>query len=460
MSRLLVVSNRLPALDGQASAGGLAIGLQSALQESDGLWLGWSGDVCEDSPHGIEISDAGGFDIASISLTREEANGYYIEFANRCLWPLFHSRLDITQFDETAYRIYRHVNQKFAQAVAELAREGDQIWVHDYHHISLAGMLRRQTTGFCVGFFVHIPFPPPEIFANLPWARELAIDLLSYDLVGFQTEAYAWNFRAYLQRYMDGAVEADGRVQVDDHTAMIGVFPIGIDPTAVSDLAASPTGYETVEEIAVGSHETAVIAGVERLDYTKGIPERFEAFERFLERYPEYLGRTSLLQVAAPSRTDIPEYQAVVRKVDELVGHINGRFGSFAWIPINLIKRPLSQQRVTALYRASKVGLITPLRDGMNLVAKEYVAAQDPEDPGVLVLSQFAGAAEELDDAILVNPHDVNGTADSLRLAIEMSAADRVGRWQRMMKKLRSNDIHHWRRSFLKALESACAKVA
>jgi trehalose 6-phosphate synthase len=304
-----------------------------------------------------------------------------------------------------------------------------------------------------------VPFPSPEVFAALPWAEELAMDLLSYDLVGFQTEICAENFRGYLQRYANGTVDPDKRVTAEGQSALTGVFPIGIDPDDFADIAASPDAAATTAELQRNFDEVTLIAGVERLDYSKGIVEHFKAFERLLETSPCYRGRLFLCQVAAPSRTFIPEYEAIGRQVEEMAGHINGRFGTFEWTPVHFIARPVSRPHVAGLYRASKVGLITPLRDGMNLVAKEYVAAQDPADPGVLVLSSFAGAAVEMTDALLVNPRDTEQTANAIRVAIEMPLAERRERWQRMMARLRANDTQTWCNTFLGELDTACRQV-
>ncbi len=456
MSRLIVVSNRLPSLEAQASAGGLAIALKQALRETGGIWVGWRGDLSEDAETPPETIAREGYDVASVKLSEAEVAGYYLEFANRCLWPIQHLRLDLFRFDDAAYEIYRRVNEKFADAVAELATDEDRIWVHDYHLISVGRFLRRKRPASQLGYFVHIPFPPAEVFSALPRAEELACDLLSYDLIGFQTQNCVDNFHAYLTHYLGGTVGPDGRIAACGREAISGVFPIGIDPMAFAEIAASSVATDALRQIELGAHRTAVIAGVERMDYTKGIPERFRAFQHLLQHNPSYRGEVSLFQVAAPSRMDIPEYQALSEEVDELAGHINGRFGTFDWTPIHFINRPMSQQAVAALYRASKIGLITPLSDGMNLVAKEYVAAQDPEDPGVLVLSRFAGAAAELTDALLVNPHDTAATADALKTAIDMPKETRIERWRQLMDVLQGNDIHNWQQKFLSALDAAC----
>lgn len=446
MSRLVVVSNRVPSPVRETNLGGLVVGLKAALEEKGGLWFGWSGKTAEKPASQPRMSQLDNFTLATLDLTESERRGYYENFANAILWPLFHGRLDLTRFERDDYETYLDVNRKFAKALFPLIEDGDIVWVHDYHLIPLASELRRLGVDNAIGFFLHIPFPQTEDFSALPWHKDLAKQFGAYDLAGFQTVQHHDNFCNHItEHYPDMKMCEDGPPNV-------GVFPIGIDTRAFSTLAASNDVVREVARLERRMGSQSWIVGVERLDYTKGVAERFKGFEAMLEANPDLRGAVSLVQIAAPSREKISDYQEMRETLEALSGHINGQFSTIDWTPIRFINRAFSQSRLAALYRFSKVGLVTPLRDGMNLVAKEYVAAQDPEDPGILILSRFAGAAEELQDAVLVNPYDIFEIAEALKTALEMPLKERQARWRAMMAILEKNDVHHWRKSFVSAL--------
>jgi len=460
MSRLVIVSNRVPELTSKATAGGLAVALQAALEDRGGLWFGWSGRVSQHGPKSPAICSLGSFDLATIDLTKSEYEGYYKGYANRTLWPLFHNRLLLCDFNARSHQIYRGVNRHFARQLRNLLKPDDFIWAHDYHFIPLADELRRLGVENPMGYFLHIPFPPLETMLALPDGRELVDTLLSYDFIGLQTHRDLKNFTDYVLEELNGTVSADGRVTAGHKSVQVGVFPIGIDTDAFSKTASSQTAKSAKSKLVACRGDQIWMVGVDRLDYTKGLAEKFRAFDALLNDATDCRGKIQLMQVAAPSREKLPAYEKTRSDLESIVGEVNGRFGTLDWTPIKYVRRAYSQAHLAALYRCSRVGLITPLRDGMNLVAKEYVAAQDPSDPGVLVLSKFAGAAEELREAIIVNPYDIDETAHAIRLAIEMPLAERQRRWQVMMDDLLANDVHDWWRSFLHAAQRSASSMA
>ncbi|MGM0586174.1 MAG: alpha,alpha-trehalose-phosphate synthase (UDP-forming) [Pseudomonadota bacterium] len=454
MSRLVVVSNRVPTKAG-AGAGGLAVALDAALEEAGGLWFGWSGEIAEAPSDEPRVEAGGPYEFARLDLSPAEHEAYYEQHANRTLWPLFHNRLDLASFDHAAHDTYLSVNRRFARALAPLLGEDETVWVHDYHLVPLGRELRGEGVRGPIGFFLHIPFPPAQLLEALPWATELIEQLCSYDLLGFQTQRHLDNFREAAARLCGARLDPGGGVTLGGARTLAGAFPIGIDTADFARRAASPQGERRVGWLGRRMSAGALLIGVDRLDYTKGLVERFEAFERLLEDHPRFRERVTLLQIAAPSREGIAEYQAMQSELESLTGHINGRFGAVDWTPVHYMNRYYSHEQLAALFRFCRVGLVTPLCDGMNLVAKEYLAAQDPEDPGVLILSRFAGAAEGLADALIVNPYDREETADAIRQALEMPLAERRERWERMMSRLRRYDVHAWRRDFLDRLAEA-----
>jgi len=454
--RLVVVSNRVPDVAKKgAQAGGLAVALQEALQVAGGVWFGWSGKVSDRRKIDPKITEAGPITYATMDLSRKDRAQYYNGFANRTLWPLFHYRVDLASFEKEHFSGYERVNKLFALKLSKLLKKDDLIWVHDYHLISLGSELRKLGHKQVMGFFLHTPFPAYEILSALPLHRELMEQMCAYNLVGFQTENDRRAFADYIQHEAKGRVVRQKHVEAFGHRFMIGVFPIGIDTKVFSERIRDPGEVAWVRRLKERYGRVDWIIGVDRLDYSKGIDQRFQAFERMLERYPGYRGHATLFEIAPPSRTDVPEYKDLRRELEAEAGHINGRFGELDWTPINYINRSYSRDQLATFFRASRVGLVTPLRDGMNLVAKEYVASQNPEDPGMLVLSRFAGAARELDSALIVNPHDYDAVADAIARGLEMPLPERRKRWQAMIKVLRRNDLTHWRDSYLRALRHA-----
>jgi trehalose 6-phosphate synthase len=360
------------------------------------------------------------------------------------LWPVFHNRLDVAQFEAGHFERYIGVNRRLAALLQPFIRPDDVIWVHDYHLIPLAVELRRLGVLNRIGFYLHIPFPPWQTFVAIPEHAHLARCLAAYDLVGLQTMADVSNLIDYLVNGVFGNVTPDGRVRLFDRLLTVASFPIGIDS---ADFA------RTARDVAlVQGRGMRRIVGVDRLDYTKGLPQKFKAFGQFLETNPQYRRQVVLTQIAPPTRENVEAYADIRRQLETLAGSINGRFGELDWVPIHYIHRAAPRRRLTAIYRSSSIALVTPLRDGMNLVAKEYVASQDPEDPGVLILSRFAGAVEELVDALIVNPYDIYATAEVIRTALEMSLDERRARNRALMAVIARNDLAAWCDSFLRAL--------
>lgn len=451
MARLIVVSNRVPSGGDGTCSGGLAVALESVFEECGGIWLGWSGKVVDEPGTRVTLCPRDTFQLETIDFSRQEYKGYYEQHANRCLWPLCHGRLDLMSFDHDNYDLYRQVNRRFADAVARSQGDDDMIWVHDYHLIPLGAELRRLGVTAPIGFFLHIPFPPPDVLSALPVHRELLEQLSAYDVLGFQTNGCLWNYSEAVER--QGAIEGKPeRALSAEVPTTAGSYPIGIDTRAFRGLATSAQVKGLCDRFAARTKGLQWVFGAERLDYTKGLSQRFLAFETLLDHWPALQGQLSLLQVAAPSRETVAEYRDMQFELEALSGRINARLNRVNWMPIHYLNRSLSQTHLAALYRISRIGLVTPLRDGMNLVAKEYIAAQDPEDPGVLVLSRFAGAAEELTNALLVNPYDTAGTARTIREALHMPLQERQQRWRKMMRHLERYDVHRWCQAFLRSL--------
>lgn len=454
MGRLVVVSNRVPALDRDAAAGGLAVGVAAALEETGGLWFGWSGETQEEPSAEIEIRKTGAFTLATFDLSEADYKGYYEGLANRALWPLFHNRLDLTKFNAEEFETYRRVNRLFAQKLRPLLAKDDIIWIHDYHLFLLARALRDLGVAAPLGFFLHIPFPPPEVFLAVPWHQQLTDGLASFDLLGFQTRRDVRNLTRFAIEEAGAEQIAESRLRFGDRDVKVAAYPIGIDVDDFAGKIASPRYARLIDRLGQRLGERTWIVGVDRLDYTKGIAARFQAFEIFLEHNPSQRGRVSFLQIAAPSRQNVPEYVDMRSELESICGRINGQYTELDWVPLFYINKLFRHRRLAAICRLSRVALVTPLRDGMNMVAKEYVAAQHPEDPGVLVLSRFSGAAEEMDGALIVNPHDVDGMAEAIRMAVEMPLDERIARWRHSMENLRQNTIHHWGQRFVSDLRA------
>ena len=452
--RLVVASNRL-ADPRKPAAGGLAVALGEALAQSGGLWFGWSGSIDKAGVPGetkVHKRQAGLVTLATVDLSREDYESYYLGYSNSVLWPVFHCRLDLADFDSGHIAGYRRVNRMMARALMPLLRDDDTIWVHDYHLIPLAAELRALGCRQRIGFFLHIPLPPPLIYAAIPQHEWLMRSLFAYDLVGLQSETDVAHFDRYALN------EAHAERTGPHHYAAFGAqlqvqsFPIGIDVDEFERLAAGDESIDMYERMHSEFKDRRMLLGIDRLDYSKGIPQRVRAFRNLLDRYPEVHSDATLVIVASPSRDSVDAYADLRAELEGLCGATNGDYGELEWVPVRYMHRMVPRARVPGLCRAACVGLVTPLRDGMNLVAKEYVVAQDPENPGVLVLSRFAGAAEQLKEALLVNPYDAQGTADAILRALQMPLAERQQRHQALLTQIRTYDVHWWRKGFLKAL--------
>jgi len=455
MARLVVVSNRLPLPSERGPrAGGLAVALTDALRPGS-LWFGWSGRRAHVPSETPELIQADGLTYATIDMTEAEYHAYYVGFANGALWPLLHFRLGLMNYRREEYQGYRAVNRRFAAALAPLLQPDDLVWVHDYHLIPLAEELRRLSVRNPIGFFLHIPFVPPEMLEVLPCAKELLAGLASYDVVGFHTEAYRRNFLDCARLMLGVEADAEFSFVHDGITVHAIVDPIGIDAEGFAkDAARAARGAESRRlRDSLSGRELAI--GVDRLDYSKGLPNRLIAFGRLLAEYPQHRRSVSFLQVAARSREDNTSYQQLRRELDRIVGDTNGRYSEFDWVPLRYITRAVSRRTLSGFYRIARVGVVTPLRDGMNLVAKEYVAAQNPADPGVLVLSRFAGAADELTEALLVNPFDPDEIAEAMHQALSMDLDERRARHQALAEKVRQSTARQFCEVFLQHL-AAC----
>ncbi|MBL0421151.1 alpha,alpha-trehalose-phosphate synthase (UDP-forming) [Ramlibacter sp. AW1] len=463
MSRLVVVSNRV-ADPRKTAAGGLAVALAEFLNNTGGLWFGWSGKVVE-SAHGgrageaeLHTHQAGPVKLVTLDLSREDHDAYYLGYSNGVLWPVCHYRLDLADFESSYIAGYRRVNQMFARKLAPLLKPDDVIWVHDYHLIPLGSELRALGCRQRIGFFLHVPLPPPLMFAAIPGHDWLMRGLCSYDLVGLQSEADHEHFCRYIQREAHAQDLGDGQWRVFNRTLRAGAFPIGIDVEEFNALAEGAEARELYQRMKREYSRRKLLVGVDRLDYSKGLPHRLRAFRELLQKYPDTHRSATLIQIASPSREDVTAYTDILHQLESLCGSINGNFGELDWMPVRYMHRTVARARLPGLYRASQVGLVTPLRDGMNLVAKEFVVAQDPADPGVLVLSRFAGAAEQLGEALLVNPYDSEGTAEAIHLALQMPLEERITRHQALLASCKRWDVHWWCDSFLDTLNKSQAE--
>ena len=394
--------------------------------------------------------------IATQPLTQEEYDGYYLGYSNRALWPVFHYRLDLAVFDTASLERYRAVNRRMARALAGLLTEDDLVWIHDYHMIPLGAELRALGVRNRIGFFLHIPFPPPEIVSAVPDHEWLMDTLFAYDVVGFQTGQDCQNFGRYVRQSAEQVTPETHPNRADGREPLVREYPIGIDADAFAAMAMTPQAESRIRQLVRGSITNHVI-GVDRLDYSKGLPDRFRAFRRLLEQHPEHRKNTVLMQIAPPTRGELTAYAEIRTELEQLSGAINGQFGDFDWTPIRYVHRSIARDTLAALFRGSKVGLVTPLRDGMNLVAKEYVAAQDENNPGVLVLSQFAGAAADLKEAIIVNPHDPDEVAAGIDQAIRMPLDERKERHRALNARVHERDAAAWRKAFLADLSRRVA---
>lgn len=453
MSRLVAVSNRVSMPKRASAAGGLAVGVLAAMQARGGLWFGWSGETATSVPAEPQMTRRQGVDFATIDLPEDDFEPYYAGYCNATLWPLFHYFVGSMQYSDAQYAAYRRVNELFAERLLPLLREDDLVWVHDYHLMLLGAGLRERGARQPLGFFLHIPFPHVEALRALPAWEDLVRGLLAYDLVGFQTARDLACFRSAVSELLGPAASnLHGGIVHAGHRTRIDVFPIGVDVEGIQREARHSQSSDTVKRMLAGLLGRRCVIGVDRLDYSKGLVDRFLAYERFMERHPEHANHVTFLQIAPLSRADLREYGEIRRSLEQAGGRINGRFAETDWTPIRYLNRNFSHEVLMGFLRNSCVGVVTPVRDGMNLVAKEYVAAQDPDDPGVLVLSTLAGAAEELTGALLVNPRDSRGVADAIHRALAMPPDERRARHRDMLDVLRGHDIHAWHQRFVERL--------
>ncbi|MBK1870035.1 alpha,alpha-trehalose-phosphate synthase (UDP-forming) [Aestuariivirga sp. YIM B02566] len=446
MARLVIVSNRVPvpAKKREQQAGGLAVVLEEALK-GDVLWFGWSGRRSAEASAEPVFATRGSTTFATIDLSEADYRDYYAGFANRSLWPLLHYRTGLVAFLRDEYQGYRATNRKFAAALMPLLRPDDIIWIHDYHLIPLGHYLRELGCRQKIGFFLHIPFPPLSVFDILPPARELIGDLATYDVVGFQTHEDRDNFQGCAGRLLAGEQRA--------HAVSASVaIPVGIDGKAFAQMAKTSRMTAESHRLKHSLVGRKLIIGADRLDYSKGLPQRFEAYSELLETHAQYREKVSFLQIAPRSREDVSEYRDLKRSLDRLTGKINGKFAEFDWVPLRYMTHGLSRKLLAGFFRMAAIGLVTPLRDGMNLVAMEYIAAQDPEDPGVLVLSRFAGAAASLDAALVVNPFDTSAVAEAIHQGLMMPKEERRARWLSLMDRIEQDSAASWCRRFLARL--------
>jgi trehalose 6-phosphate synthase len=459
VTRLVAVSNRVTVpKQRSAPAGGLAVGVLAAMRSRGGLWFGWSGEVTDGEPAAARLTERQDVAFATIDLPRADFEPYYGGYCNGALWPMFHYFIGAVQYAEAQHAAYLRVNHLFAARLEPLLRPDDLIWIHDYHLIPLARELRELGAGQPLGFFLHIPFPHVEALRALPGYEALVRDLLAYDLVGFQTARDVASFRSAVTEVLGAdALRSDGSIKYGARRSRLGVFPIGVDVDAIQREARSSQGSETVKRMSAGLLGRRCVIGVDRLDYSKGLVDRFLAYERYMESHPASQNHITFLQIAPLSRADVRAYAEIRHSLEQAAGRINGRFAETDWTPIRYLNRNFSHETLMGFLRNACVGVVTPVRDGMNLVAKEFVAAQDTEDPGVLVLSTLAGAAEELRDALLVNPRDRRAVAEAIHRGLSMPREERRARHERVIEVLRRNDIHAWHGRFVQQLQ-ACVQ--
>ena len=435
----------------------MAGALNTSLKESGGLWFGWSGEEAENPDTSPTVADYDGVTMATIDLSPQEVEEYYNGYANQTLWPLFHSRIDLAQFERQTGRGYERVNNRFAEALCPLLGDDDIVWVHDYHLIPLGDALRRRGFGNRLGFFLHTPWPPTRLLDSLPFHERLVRTMLAYDLVGFQCDEWLGSFLHYCEHELAAEVDEDtGEVTLNGRTTTARTYPIGIDYDHFTALGETEDARRAEQRVIASTRGRTTMIGVDRLDYSKGLPERLDGISRFFDRWPESVERLIFIQIAPVSREDVESYQRIRAELERKAGQINGARSRMDLVPIRYVNQGHSTAELFGIYRASKIGLVTPLRDGMNLVAKEYVAAQDENDPGVLILSRFAGAAQQLgmdtEGALLVNPHSPDEIADCIRNALEMPRDERRARWDRMNRCVRKEDVQAWTSNFMAAL--------
>ena len=471
VNKIIIVSNRLPLkisiendnLIVTPSVGGLATGMKSLHSEGNGVWIGWSGITDEELNEDLKSKVDANVKEAkcrSVSLTEDDVTNYYLGFSNRTLWPLFHYFLEYTEFESHHWEAYKSVNEKFAEVVLDTIEDGDTVWVHDYQLLLLPQLIKEKRPDITIGFFLHIPFPSYEIFRTFPWREELLKGMLGADLLGFHTYDYERHFLSSVKRIMRLDVKFN-EISYYDRIIKVDSFPMGIDYGKFHQAAldhANPDTEKSELQKRLDSHleegeDQKFILSIDRMDYTKGIPNRLRAFEYFLNTYPEYKEKVRLVMLAVPSRSDVPQYQRLKRETDELVGRINGEFSTVSWTPIWYFYRSLPFENLIDLYTSSDIALITPVRDGMNLVAKEYVATRTEQD-GVLILSEMAGAAKEMNEALLINPNSFDDFASALNKALTMPLEEQQNRMKILQKRLKRYDVEKWAEEFFKSLHA------
>ncbi len=456
MSRLIAVSNRISVPKRGAAPGGLAVGLMAAMQARRGLWFGWDGEIAEAAADEPSVARKEGVTFASIDFDQAEYKEYYLGFCNGTLWPLFHYFVDGFRYDDTQYEAYQRMNQRFARLLLPLLEPDDLIWVHDYHMFPLAQRLREAGVTQPIGLFLHIPFPNVEVLRALPVYGELLQAMLAYDVLGFQTEIDRDAFRGAVAFVWGPQVLSSANsISFGGRRVITEVFPIGVDVDVIAREAVESQASDAWKRMTAGLLGRRLMIGVDRLDYSKGLVERFKAYERFLETHPENQNRVTFMQIAPLSRADVRAYAEIRRDLEQTTGRTNGRFADTDWTPIRYLNRNFPHDVLMGFMRSALIGIVTPVRYGMNLVAKEFVAAQDPADPGVLILSTLAGAARELTSALMVNPYDTRGMAHAIQQAFNMPLAERRERHQAMLEVLRRNSISAWHSSFVATLESS-----
>jgi trehalose 6-phosphate synthase len=457
MSRIVIASNRVPTPAGKGThAGGLTVVLQDAIKPGT-LWFGWSGRTAPHATSDVKVVEHKGVQYATFDLSEDIYKKFYVGFSNGTLWPLLHFRLNVVEFHREQLEGYRAANEAFADALIKLVKPDDVIWVHDYHLIPLGAALRRRGLRNRIGFFLHVPFVPASAFAVLPQGEELLADFCAYDVIGFQTETHRQDFVDCIRRILGYPVDPNGCMSTPMRSVELIVAPVGIDSEQFSRRAELSARSRNSQRLTESLGERCLMIGVDRLDYSKGLPNRFEAFSRLLSRYPEHRSRVSFLQIAAPSREDVAEYAALRPVLNRMAGDINARHGAFDWVPLRYMSQSLARSTLAGFYRHACVGVVTPFCDGMNLVAHEFLAAQDPENPGVLLLSKFAGAASYFKDALIVNPYDPDEIAEAMHRAVVMGVVERKHRHARLLEHLRALTANGYCETFLDALSDNSA---
>lgn len=460
MSKLIILSNRVSLPNShRPAAGGLAIALQDTLKDIGGIWLGWNGNNIPDGfvPE-FSHKQYNNVDYITCPLQNSQYNKYYCGFANNTLWPAMHDRADLIQFNQDEYNVYQQVNLFFSEKLAKISEPQDIIWVHDYHFLSVAKYCRKLGMKNRIGFFLHIPFAQLNMWQSIPTAHSIIKDLSQFDIIGLQTESDQRLCTQVFNHFLDRKSVDPYIANYQEHSTLIKSYPIGVNPEQIQNVAQkNDPKIQSFFDFKGSSSKHKTIIGVDRIDYSKGLLERFNAFESFLHKHPEYYKQVTDLQIACPCRMDIPVYEDLYRQLKNKVNHINKVFSQDDWLPVNCIHETLTHELIMKIYRLADVCWVTSLRDGMNLVAKEYVASQDPDNPGVLILSKYTGAAEKMSESILIDPQDQNSMIHALETALKMSRNERLERYQQLIKSIKNYDVNDWRDAFLKDLKLHCA---